>query len=143
MGSLSKIAKMSSAVNNIDNLVVDLKMSITDKMPLGNIIDVFEQMCQFPIKNVMILFETGTYSFTGKPWFYFSLVRQFPNEEEEYYQIHVNVLYKPTCENQAFHKAIWDEDLNENIFDYVRESQAFAYAQREEYVRIEIFMDET
>ena len=91
----------------------------------------------------MILFETGTFPFKGEPLFYFSLVRQFPNEEEEFYQIHVNVLYKPTCENEAFHKAIWDEDLDENIFNYIRKSQAFVYAKNNDYAHIEIFMDET
>ena len=36
--------------------------------------------------NDMILFETGTFSFTGENLFYFSLVRQFPNDEDEYYR---------------------------------------------------------
>ena len=40
-------------------------------------------MCNMPLKEDMILFETGTYSFTGKPMFNFSLVRQFPNDEED------------------------------------------------------------
>ena len=43
----------------------------------------FEEMCNMPLKEDMILFETGTYSFTGKPMFNFSLVRQFPNDEED------------------------------------------------------------
>lgn len=64
----------------------------------------FEEMCNMPLKEDMILFETGTYSFTGKPMFNFSLVRQFPNDEEEYYQIHVDVLYIPTEENKEIEK---------------------------------------
>ena len=70
------------------DLVAYLKNAITDKMPLENIVDVFEQMCQVPIEEDMILFETGTYSFTGEPFFYFSLVRQFPNNiDDEFYQL--------------------------------------------------------
>ena len=65
----------------------------------------------------MILFETGTYSFTGKPMFNFSLVRQFPNDEEEYYQIHVDVLYIPTEENKDFQRTIWNEDIEEDILN--------------------------
>ena len=42
-----------------------------------------EEMCSIPIKEDMILFETGTYSFSGEPMFNISLVRQFPNDEEE------------------------------------------------------------
>ena len=54
----------------------DGKMCIRD-----SIVSVFEEMCNMPLKEDMILFETGTYSFTGKPMFNFSLVRQFPNDE--------------------------------------------------------------
>lgn len=62
----------------MDNLVKYLKNRITDKMTLEDIVSTFEQMCRMPIENDMILFETGTFSFTGEPLFYFSLVRQFP-----------------------------------------------------------------
>lgn len=127
----------------MNHFVEYLNRAITDKMPLESIVDVFEQMCKMPMENDMILFETGTFSFTGEPLFYFSLTRQFPNEEEEFYQIVVNILYKPTDENKAFHDTIWSEDVEENIFDYIRKSQVFAYAKNDEYIRIEIYMDET
>lgn len=126
------------------DLVAYLKNAITDKMPLENIVDVFEQMCQVPIEEDMILFETGTYSFTGEPFFYFSLVRQFPNNiDDEFYQIHVDVLYVPTDENEAFQSSVWDGDVEGNIFDYIRKSPDFAYAKNEEYVRVDIFLTET
>ena len=124
-------------------LVEFLKNSITEKMALENIVNVFELMCNIPIEEDMILFETGTFSFTGKPLFQFSLVRQFPNDDDEYYQVHVNVLYKPNCENEAFNEAIWSEDLSESIFDFIRKSQAFVYAKGDEYIKAEIYMDET
>ncbi len=46
-----------------------------------------------PLKEDMILFETEPILFTGKLMFNFSLVRQSPNDEEEYYQIHVWMCY--------------------------------------------------
>lgn len=49
----------------------------------------------------------------------FSLVRQFPNEDEEFYQVHVKVLYKPD---------------NENIFSYIRNSKVFEYAKNKNTV---------
>ena len=126
------------------DLVAYLKNAITDKMPLENIVDVFEQMCQVPIEEDMILFETGTYSFTGEPFFYFSLVRQFPNNiDDEFYQLHVDVLYVPTDENEAFQSSVWDSDVEGNIFDYIRKSPDFAYTKNEEYVRVDIFLTET
>lgn len=127
----------------MDDLVKYLKSRITDGMSLEDIVSVFEQMCRIPIEDDMILFETGTFSFTGKPLFYFSMVRQFPNDEEEYFQIHTEVLYKPDKENKVFQTSVWNEEIKEDIFDYIRRSQDFEYAKKEEYVKIEIFMDET
>lgn len=120
-----------------------LKESIDETMSLSEIVDVFEKMCEKQIDNDMVLFETGTFSFTGEPYFYFSLVRQFPNDEEEFYQIHVDILFKPNRENQNFSEATWNEDVDENIFDYIRKSKAFEYAKSSTYEKIEIYMDET
>lgn len=127
----------------MDKLVKFLENHITDQMEIGDIVSVFEKMCQIPVENDLVLFETGTFDFTGEPLFYFSLVRQFPNDDEEYFQVHVVVQYKPTNENKVFEEAIWNEDITENIFDYIRASKAFAYAENNEYVHVEIYMDET
>lgn len=72
-----------------------------------------------------------------------ALVRQFSNDDEEFYQIHVVILYKPTAENKIFSETTWDEDLDENIFDYIRKSASFAYARNHEYIEVKIYMDET
>lgn len=125
------------------NMVEYLKNNITEKMPLDEIISAFEQMCQIPAEDDAVLFETGTFSFTGKPLFYFSMVRQLPGEDDEYLQIHVNVLYKPTQENKALNGTEWSDCIDENIFDYIRSSQAFACVKDSEYVKVEIFADET
>ncbi|MGN0492344.1 MAG: hypothetical protein ACI4F7_01750 [Acutalibacteraceae bacterium] len=127
-----------------DNELVDeLKNSITKGMSLTEIIDCFEKMCKTPIEDDAVLFETGTFNFTGKELFYFSLVRQFSNGNDEYYQIHVDIQYNPTKQNKKFHKSVWSDSIDENIFDYIRKSPAFICASNDEYVNIEIFMDET
>lgn len=121
-----------------------LKNEITDNMSFAQIVDVFERMCSIPVEDDMILFETGTFSFTEEPVFLISFVRQFPNEEEdEFLQIHVDVLYQPTSENSAFNESTWDDELSENIFDYIRNSQVFSYAKDKEYIKIDIHLDET
>ena len=105
--------------------IKDLETKITEGKSLKEIVGVFEQMSQEPIEEEMFLFETGTFDFTGEEMFYFSMVRQFPNEEDEYYQIHVNVLYEPSEKTSQFLTMVWDEDLDENFFDYIRTSEAF------------------
>ena len=123
------------------NYLEKLNGSINHSMPLPDIVKAFEEMCEEPIDNDMILFETGTFSFTGEPLFYFSLVRQFPNDDDEYYQIHVDVLFKPNITNHEFSFTVWNIDIKENIFDFIRKSAA--YAKSEPYQRIDIYMDET
>ena len=126
-----------------ESLLIYLQSRISDKSSLENIVDVFEEMCNIPIKEDMILFETGTYSFTGEPMFNFSLVRQFPNDEEEYYQIHVDVLYMSTEENKDFERTIWNEDIEENIFNYIKKTPEFSFCRDKEFSKVEIYLDET
>ena len=120
-----------------------LRNTISDGMAIKDIVDIFENSCQPMNEEDMILFETGTYSFTGKPMFNFSLVRQFPNDEEEYYQIHVDVLYMPTEENKDFERTIWNEDIEENIFNYIKKTPEFSFCKDKEFSKLEIYLDET
>ena len=121
-----------------------LKDRITDKMPLEDMVEIFEDLCSVPIEDEMILFETGAYSaISNKPLFQLSLVRQAPNEDEEFYQVHLDVFYEACQENEIFHESIWDEDLEENIFDYIRASEVFAYAKEQEYQAVKIYLEET
>lgn len=126
-----------------ESLLKYLQNRISDKSSLEDIVDVFEEMCNIPVKEDMILFETGTYSFTGEPMFYFSLVRQFPNHEEEYYQIHVDVLYVSTAENKNFEQNIWNEDIEENIFSYIKKTSEFSFCKNKEFSKVELYLDET
>lgn len=126
-----------------ESLMKYLQNRISDKSSLEDIVDVFEEMCNIPVKEDMILFETGTYSFTGEPMFHFSLVRQFPNDEEEYYQIHVDVLYVSTAENKNFEQNIWNEDIEENIFSYIKKTSEFSFCKNKKFSKVEIYLDET
>ncbi|MBS6719473.1 MULTISPECIES: hypothetical protein [Streptococcus] len=121
-----------------------LKDRITDKMPLEDMVEIFEDLCSVPIEDEMILFETGAYSaISNKPLFQLSLVRQAPNEDEEFYQVHLDIFYEASQDNQIFSEATWDEDIEENIFDYIRASDVFAYAKKQEYLAVNIYLDET
>ena len=101
----------------MDKLINFLKDKITDKISFEEIVNVFEQMCNIPLEEDMILFETGTFTtFADEPMFQISLVRQFSNE---------------------------DEDLSENIFTYIRNSKVFAYAKNKKHSKVKIWCDET
>ncbi|RRD40974.1 hypothetical protein EII29_00540 [Leptotrichia sp. OH3620_COT-345] len=129
----------------MDNLIKFLQNNITDKMSIEGIVNVFEKMCSISVDSEedLILFETGIFSYNNESLFQISLVRQLPNDVGEYYQIHVDIFYPVTSENKIFKEVIWDEDLNENIFNYVRNSKVFSYVKNKEYLRVEIYIDET
>lgn len=74
--------------------------------------------------------------------FQISLARQVSNDDEEFYQVHLDIFYKSTSENAEFSESIWDEDLDENIFDYIRNSEVFAYAKDKECLKVKIYLDE-
>ena len=128
------------------NLVEYLKNKITNETSLSGIVDVFEEMCQIPLDEDWLLFETGIYTFTGEPQFYFSLVRQFPHEDEEndeYYQLHLNVLFPPAHNNKKYNEATWNMDIEGSFFEYIRESAVYNDIKNDKYSSIEIYMDET
>ena len=128
----------------MDKLIGFLKNKIRERSSLEEIVNVFERMCSIPLEEDMILFETGTFTTSGdEPMFQISLVRQFPNEDEEFYQVHVDIFYETDDENKKMSESVWDEDLSENIFDYIRNSKAFAYAKSKEYHKVKIWCDET
>lgn len=128
----------------MDHLIDYLKERITDNMQLEDIVKVFEQMCDIPLEEDMVLFETGTFtSHSKEPLFQISLVRQCSNENEEFYQIHVDILYEPDNENKVFSESTWDEDISESIFDHIKESKSFTYAKNKEYLETKIYLDET
>ena len=109
-------------------------------------ISAFEKMCEISIEGEeekMILFETGTYSFTGKPMFIFSLVRQYPNEEEEYFQIHLDIQFEPAEETKNFKQATWNFDVEGNFFDYIKNSQEYLTLKNTKFANVDIFEDET
>ena len=121
-----------------------LREIITDKMSLEDMVAIFEDLCREPIDDEMILFEVGTFTnVSDKPLFQLSLVRQVPDEDEEYYQLHLDIFYEASRENQIFSESTWDEDLEENFFDYIRNSEVFAYAKEEEYLAVKIYLEET
>ncbi len=125
-----------------------LKNNVANKNNLEDLVTAFEDMCKVSLENVDkdddgILFETGTFDFSGEPLFYFSLVRQFPNEDDEYYQIHLDVLYTPSNLTKNYNQSEWCFGGETDIFDYIRNSEEYLSLKDVEIKKINMFMDET
>ena len=102
-----------------------LRERITDKMPLEEMVAIFEDLCREHIVDEMILFETGTFTaISDKPLFQLSLVRQAPNEDEEFYQVHLDIFYEASEDNQSSVKRPGTK-ISRKIFLIILEPQMY------------------
>ena len=120
-----------------------LQSHIDDSMTFGEIADVFAELCAHPTANEEILFEAGTYTFTGKPMFTVSLARQIPDGEDEYYQIRAEFLFRPDADNAGITETMWLDPKDEDAFSAARRSVAFVYADTHTAVSFDLCIDET
>lgn len=114
-----------------------------DSMTVEQILDAFEARNRELAEGESILFEAGIYNFTGEDFFYFSLVKQYPNEDDEYVQEHTDILFKPDAENRDLKECVWNFNIEENIFAYIKKSKAYAYATQHSYIKVDTYEDET
>ncbi len=131
--------------NEVDSvaLLKFLKDNISTDNTVDEIINVFEEMCKTPIEEDLLLLEYGVYDFTGVELFYFDLVRQYPDEEDEYYQLRVSLMFSPDENNRELQDTLWSDDTNENFFDYIRKSLGYDYAKNHVIKSIDIRIDQT
>ena len=129
-------------MNNM-RLLEFLKNNISVSNTIDEIINIFEEMCKTPIEQDLLLNEYGVYDFTGEDLFYYDLVRQYPDGEDEYYQLRVSVVFSPDEENRGLEDTLWSDDTDDNFFDYIRKSDGYDYAKNHELMSIDIRIDQT
>jgi len=130
-------------------LVDFLRERVTGKETLSELIDIFESMCQLPIEGIdqeedCVLFQCGTYRFLGETLFEFSLARQFPDEEDEYYQLRMDVRYQPDDRYQQFQGICeWIEEYDGEISNFTKNSDVYKFMSQEPICRVDIYLDQT
>ncbi len=75
--------------------------------------------------------------------FAFSLVRQFPDVEDEFFRIHMEVLFMPSEKNRNIHSAMWNDQTDGDFFDTIINSEAFKVASAEEMQEVRVYIDVT
>jgi len=128
-----------------------LQESVSEESSLDGILSAFEAMCAEEVSYSggiygdyeVLLFESGTYDFTGEPLFWFSLSRMVPDGIGEYEQLQVNVLYEPSKENADFSDTVFSDEIEEDFFDYVRDSETFRVMRSAEIQKVEILLENT
>ena len=134
--------KLKSEVDKM-SLLNFLKDNISTNNTLDEIIDVFEEMCNTPIQEELLLLEYGVYDFTGEDLFYFDLVRQYPDCDGEYYQLRVSLMFTPDKEAFDLEDTLWSDDTDENFFNYIRSSSGYEYVKKKQIKSVDIRIDQT
>ena len=117
--------------------------NISTNNSLDEIINVFEEMCKTPVEEDLLLYEYGVYDFTGEDLFYYDLVRQYPDGEDEYYQLRVSIVFSPDEQNCNLQDTLWSDETNEKFFDYIRKSDGYRYAKSHKFKSIDIRREQT
>ena len=125
------------------DLLQYLKSNISADNTVDEIINTFEEMCKLPMEDDMLLYEYGVYNFTGSDVFYYDLVRQYPDGEDEFYQLRVSLMFLPDKDNRYLHKTLWNIDIDESFFEYIRRSEGYEYAKNHKFMSIDIRIDQT
>ncbi len=126
-----------------DDSLAFLKTRIGDSASFSEITDAFAELCAEPTADEEILFEAGTYSFTGKPMFTVSLARQIPDGADEFSQIRAELSFRPDTKNAGIEELKWLDPTDEDALAAVRQSAAFAYAETHTAVSVDLRIDET
>ena len=122
-----------------------LQDSVQEGMTLNKLIDAFAAMCKLPVGEPDdLLFETGTFDFTGKKLFYFSLVRQFQyRNDDEYVQLHLDIRYTPSPATARLKCTKWGSLTEGDFFGMVRSSDACCALKDKPITEIEVYIEET
>ena len=125
------------------DLLEFLNKNISKDNTVCEIIDVFKEMCKTPIEEELLLLEYGVYAFSGEELFYFDLVKQYPDGEDEYYQLRVSLMFDIDEENRELDDILWSDDTEENFFDYISQSSGYKYAMNNQFKDMKIRLDQT
>ena len=122
-----------------------LRDSVKDGMTLDELIDAFAAMVKLPVgASDDLLFETGTYNFTGKKQFYFSLVRQFRYKSaDEFVQLHLDVRYTPSPATEQMNLTSFSHSLDPDFIPYVKSTAAYHAVKETPIVQVEVYIEET
>ncbi len=140
-------------------LVNNLNKSINKDLPLSEIIYAFAKMCDEPLDDSTVIFRYGIDYFDGRDnlfsdydnttaprvrgeqLFGFCMARQYKAEDGKYYQIRVEVMYGLNVISRNYKLTqITDKDVDGDFFDYMRNSEAYKYAETAEIKSVNIYV---
>lgn len=105
----------SEAISTFDRMLAEAGFDSERPDPL-RAWEVFKAFAAIPVEcaDDGLLFQCGTYTFSGREQFHFNFTRQFTHEEDGEYagmeQLDCTIYYEPTPELRALQVNIWSYD---------------------------------
>ena len=102
----------SEALQTLDGMLAEAGFD-SDRPDPRVALQVFRSFAEIPVACAedLLLFQTGTYDFTGPELFSLDLTRQFTHEEDGEYagmeQLHCVIYYEPTPELRGLTRNLW------------------------------------
>ena len=133
-------------IDNQKKLCKKLEKKIDRDMSLDEAIQAFFDVVTEakPNDEEMLLYEVGCYSFDENPKnCMFSLVRQTPSPDDEFYQLHLELQYDICDEVRSLSECEWYEKGDDDLQEYVKNSEAYNVLKDKPIKEIRVWVDET
>jgi len=138
--------KTKVKTDNQRKLCKKLEKKINQDMSLDEAIQAFFDVVTEtkPNDEEMLLYEVGCYSFgEDTKNCYFCLVRQTPSPDDEFYQMHLELQYDICDEVRSLSECEWYEKGDNNLQEYVKNSEAYNVLKGKPIRKISVWVDET
>ncbi len=123
-----------------ESLCKKLNSKIGSETSLDRAVDIFFDVISKANHNdnEMLLYEVGLY-----PDCCFCLVRQIPNDDEEYCQLHLELHFEITEVNENLSECKWLEKGDDDLKEYILNSESYRVLKEMKATQLNIFVDET
>ena len=138
--------KTKVKTDNQKSLCKKLEKKIDQDMSLDEAIQAFFDVVAEakPNDEEMLLYEVGCYSVdSDSKACMFCLVRQTPSPDGEFYQMHLELQYDICDEVRSLNECEWHEKGDDDLQEYVKNSEAYKVLKDKPIKKISVWVDET
>ena len=138
--------KTKVKTDNQKSLCKKLEKKIDQDMSLDEAIQAFFDVVAEakPNDEEMLLYEVGCYSVdSDSKACMFCLVRQTPSPDGEFYQMHLELQYDICDEVRSLSECEWHEKGDDDLQEYVKNSEAYKVLKDKPIKKISVWVDET